>query len=376
MKKNMEKKLLSNGLVIGIIILFVGASVIPSIGGKNEFQKSREMLMENQEPYHFSYIDRDSNLHMESDVDMLDHGDYISFNVDFPSSPMVVTSSIKANVPIIASPVNIGADGYTIKLIDHNGNPVDNAYVIWTATHPTELVRTDGFRLENDVDMLDDGDYISFNVDFPSSPMVVTSSIKANVPIIASPVNIGADGYTIKLIDHNGNPVDNAYVIWTATYPTEYVEAPPPEPDLDCEGELIWDGVEGGTSVNGNFTVENFGDPGTELDWEIIEWPEWGNWTFTPISGNELKPEDGKITVNVSVAAPKQITIPYKDRVDNEYIGEVKIINLENSSDFEIIPVYLKTPRNRLINTPFHWFYNFLQSHPNMFPIIRQLLGL
>jgi len=32
--------------------------------------------------------------------------------------------------------------------------------------------------------------------------------------------------------------------------------------------------------------------------------------------------------------------------------------------------------RVRVINTPFHWLQNFLQNHPNLFPIIRQLLGL
>lgn len=36
----------------------------------------------------------------------------------------------------------------------------------------------------------------------------------------------------------------------------------------------------------------------------------------------------------------------------------------------------ISIPRNRAINTPFHWLQNFLHFHPNLFPIIRQLLGL
>ena len=36
-------------------------------------------------------------------------------------------------------------------------------------------------------------------------------------------------------------------------------------------------------------------------------------------------------------------------------------------------PLTVTMPRNRIINTP---SLNFLQSHPNMFPILRQLLGL
>lgn len=36
----------------------------------------------------------------------------------------------------------------------------------------------------------------------------------------------------------------------------------------------------------------------------------------------------------------------------------------------------VKMPRTKLINTPFQWLQNFLQSHPNLFPIIRQILNL
>lgn len=32
-------------------------------------------------------------------------------------------------------------------------------------------------------------------------------------------------------------------------------------------------------------------------------------------------------------------------------------------------------PRNKVINTQFYWLQNFLQTHPNLFPILRHLLG-
>lgn len=112
-----------------------------------------------------------------------------------------------------------------------------------------------------------------------------------------------------------------------------------PVPDLDCDGGLSWTDVEPGSTVTGEFTVKNIGDPTSLLDWEIAEWPSWGTWTFTPSSGNDLTPEDGAITVTVSVVAP--------DEENEEFSGEVKIVNTEDSSDFEIISVSLATPVNQ-----------------------------
>ena len=112
-----------------------------------------------------------------------------------------------------------------------------------------------------------------------------------------------------------------------------------PIPDLDCDGGLSWTDVEPGSTVTGEFTVKNIGDPTSLLDWEIAEWPSWGTWTFTPSSGNDLTPEDGAITVTVSVVAP--------DEENKEFSGEVKIVNTEDSSDFEIISVSLATPVNQ-----------------------------
>ena len=115
----------------------------------------------------------------------------------------------------------------------------------------------------------------------------------------------------------------------------------PGEPDLDCDGSLSWTDVEPGSTVTGGFIVKNIGDPGSLLDWEITEWPTWGEWTFTPSSGDDLTPEDGAVNVEVEVVAP--------DQQNQQFSGEVKIVNKENSSDYEIIPVSLATPVNQLL---------------------------
>jgi len=64
-------------------------------------------------------------------------------------------------------------------------------------------------------------------------------------------------------------------------------------PDLECEGSFNWTDVKPGEIVTGSFTVENIGTPLSYLNWEIIQWPTWGIWTLTPLSGDNLKPEDG-----------------------------------------------------------------------------------
>jgi hypothetical protein len=139
-----------------------------------------------------------------------------------------------------------------------------------------------------------------------------------------------------------------------------------PEPDLDCDGDLTWTDVEPNSIVEGSFTIENIGEPESMLNWEIESYPDWGEWTFTPSSGSGLTPEDDPVTVSVSVVAP--------DEEETEFTGEVKVVNSDDPDDFCIIDVSLATPVNQQsINSLFLWF---LEQHPNIFPILRHLLGL
>ena len=163
---------------------------------------------------------------------------------------------------------------------------------------------------------------------------------------------------------------------WAGAFNTDeetggmYRYTPPeqPVPDLYCIGSLSWTDVKPGSTVTDTFKVQNVGDPGSLLDWEITEWPQdWGTWTFTPSSGEDLTPEDGSVTIEVEVVAP--------DEKNEEFSGEVKVVNLEDPDDFELIDVSLSTPRNKAFNI-FLQFLNFLEQHPNLFPILRHLLGL
>lgn len=113
------------------------------------------------------------------------------------------------------------------------------------------------------------------------------------------------------------------------------------KPDLDCSDSLDFGYVKTGESVLKKFTVENIGDIGTELDWNIYSWPDWGTWTFTPSSGIDLKPEDGEVTVRVSVIAPS---------IQDQFIGQIKVVNENDNYDSEIIDVSISTQKSKEIS--------------------------
>jgi parallel beta-helix repeat protein len=160
---------------------------------------------------------------------------------------------------------------------------------------------------------------------------------------------------TLKVTDNDGT---------TDTTSWEVLLLPIPDliPDLSCEGNLIWADVKPGETVECSFIVENIGDSDSLLDWEISEYPNWSEWTFTPSSGENLTPEDGPVTVQVSVIAP--------DEGNKEFNGTIKIVNSEDPSDFCEIDVLLRTPRNKWItNSLFLWFLE-------RFPLLERLFNL
>jgi hypothetical protein len=141
-----------------------------------------------------------------------------------------------------------------------------------------------------------------------------------------------------------------------------------PKPEVYCEGELRWENVGPGVTVNGSFTVENVGDPQSMLNWNIKDWPkDWGtDWTLTPMNGSNLSPGDGPVTVDVTVVTPSK---------KGSYTGTITIENIYDSKDYDTIKVVCKVPKNKALNIK-PLILRFLDQHPNMFPIIRQLMEL
>ena len=142
-----------------------------------------------------------------------------------------------------------------------------------------------------------------------------------------------------------------------------YTSPPPPkEPKISCEGNLLWEKVKMGSTVNATFRVCNDGDEGSLLNWKVDTYPTWGNWTFTPSSGTDLAKGDC-VTITVEVVAPAE--------KKKAFTGKIKMINSDNSSDFCEVDVSLTTPRARIGFNLLEWI---LQRYPNIFPILKHLI--
>lgn len=141
----------------------------------------------------------------------------------------------------------------------------------------------------------------------------------------------------------------------------------PPKPMICCDPEnLDWRDVKPGDTVKGKIHVCNCGDPGTFLSFQVDSWPTWGtNWTFNPTSGAGIATGDCVI-IEVSVDAPMA--------KNQNYGGEIKIINTANPDDYCEEGTTLRTPKNtpsfnlNLLN----WLF---ERFPNAFPLLRYVFG-
>jgi Arylsulfotransferase (ASST) len=121
-------------------------------------------------------------------------------------------------------------------------------------------------------------------------------------------------------------------------------------PDLDCSGSLSWTNIKLGATVSGSFQVQNIGGNSSLLNWTInTSSISWGTWTITPESGENLTPDEGKVTVQVSVIAPNE--------PKSEFEGYIRVENINNPTDYELISVTLKTPATSQIHQ-FRTFFN------------------
>jgi len=142
-------------------------------------------------------------------------------------------------------------------------------------------------------------------------------------------------------------------------YRTEYIPPPPPPPppppvsNLECTGNLSWSNIKPGGTVHGSFQVQNVGDNGSLLNWTMNNTLTWGNWTFSPSSGEGLTPELGPVTVDVHVVAPKE--------KNAEFQGNLTVQNKNNASDVDTVPVTLKTAAGAFLSTAYPLVVMFLR---------------
>jgi hypothetical protein len=109
---------------------------------------------------------------------------------------------------------------------------------------------------------------------------------------------------------------------------------PPTHPNLDTTGSLNWNQVAPGSTVTGSFEVKNIGTG--ILNWTVnTSSIQWGTWTVTPSNGSTMHSE----VVSVSVVVP--------DVEDGSFSGYLRVENVNNASDYSLVPVVCTTPLNQ-----------------------------
>jgi hypothetical protein len=139
-----------------------------------------------------------------------------------------------------------------------------------------------------------------------------------------------------------------------------------PVPNLECQDSLNWTKIKPGATVYGEFKIYNSGDSDSKLNWKVSEYPSgWGsNWTFTPDNGTGLTPEAGFAIVNMSIETP--------DEAKTKFHGKIKVINLDDPSDYCEVDIYLQTPKSKSIYQAL--FSRIFERFPNASSFIKNLI--
>jgi len=227
-------------IIVFLVIIFI--LIIPSIAIPAYQIDSR--ANSNQKQYDVSELSflYDDDLIINSGSATCSHGDSVSFDVDFPEPPVVVTCAILGSKPVLSSPTNVDANQFDILVIDHDGIEISDATVNWIAFYPS-VFKEDfyGLMIQTGYGIYSNNDIIDFPIDFPYAPRVLTSANKDGIPVASSirghhdpPVN----NFQIAILDHNFSGVSNADVFWVAYCPNFYENY---DTNLQLEGryELI-----------------------------------------------------------------------------------------------------------------------------------------
>jgi C1A family cysteine protease len=164
------------------------------------------------------------------------------------------------------------------------------------------------------------------------------------------PVLLGGKSGTSVIVESTASPGESYYLqgnTWidlttfndTANFCIKGLANPwtPTTPNLDTQGNISLINVKTGSTVTDDFIIKNIGESLSCLDWQITEYPKWGTWTFSPSTGNDLKPT-GQQNVTVALKAPLE--------KNQNFSGQIKIVNKNNPSDSATINVSLTTARS------------------------------
>ena len=386
--RRMNKKLFYKVTVIGLMILFVTTAVIPGVGSSTIKNEDKEIVLIDRswfDDFEGYYVGQ----YLEDGNDPSDGG-WKGWDNDYMYGAYVVNSyayegeksvEIVDQADIVHEYIgyNYGKWTYTAwQYIPDNFE--GNSYFNFFSSYEDGAEEDNEWAIQIKFDSLNqtvESEFSHINL-----PLITGKWIKLVILIdleldlfrfyyneqlliekkwTAGPSNEGTGILNIGAVDLYAYGASEVY------YDAMSLESGwPIVPNLICSGQLRWENVSPSSNVSGNFTIKNDGDPGTKLNWTVSEYPEnWGtNWIFTPASGTGLTPEDGEISVNVSVVTPSD---------SNTYTGTIKIINSDDPSDYCPIDVSIVTPRNKALNYPL--FFRLFQRFSNAFAVLKYLKG-
>jgi len=124
------------------------------------------------------------------------------------------------------------------------------------------------------------------------------------------------------------------------------------------EDPLSWSNVEPGDTRTGIIYVENIGDPGSKLEWEVSESLGWVS--CSPTWGDDLRPGT---TISITVTA-------WASYGEGYFLsGTITVENVEDRNDKVTIDIDITT-KKKSRSRPV--FFQFLER----FPLLQQLLNL
>ena len=141
-------------------------------------------------------------------------------------------------------------------------------------------------------------------------------------------------------------------------------EGEPAYPDINCDPVGMNFGKAGpGATVTGQIYVCNNGDAGSYLNWYVdtAAVPDWGTWTFSPAGGTGVAEGDCDI-IDVTCVLTEE---------KGSYNGEITVYNADDSTDYCKIDTSAEVPRARTHNA----IWNLLQQFPALYQILEIIFG-
>ena len=213
-------------------------------------------------------------------------------------------------------------------------------------------------------------------------------NIKTGLPVHLAIVNEAWNaGHNLIIDGYNTNDYYHLNFGWGGTYdgwfdlPDELpyeltviegiivdILVPTDTADLTAAGSIQLTEVTPGSQVNGSFTIQNSGESDSELSWEIESYPtDWGIWGFSQDQGTKLTPEDGQLTIDVSITVPSEKS--------KTFTGGIKIINSNSPADFEVIPLSITTPKTKQWPLLSFWMNLLRENHPIFFQFFKEIVN-